>query len=110
MQYIINTTFLGENISYDLMRGEFNVQDDNNLVSSVENFQSLVEYGISLRKNSNFMCITIATTDVCNLNCSYCFEKHGKNYLKKQCIPAISELICEYKKNEPNLTRVAARL
>lgn len=106
MQYIINTTFLGENISYDLIHGEFNVQDGNYLTSPVENFQSLVEHGISLKKNSNFMCITIATTDACNLNCTYCFEKHGNNFLKEQCIPAISELIREYKKNEPNIKRV----
>jgi len=106
MQYIINTTFLGENISYDLMHGEFNVRDNSNLVPSVENFQSIVEHGISLKKNSNFMCITIATTDACNLNCTYCFEKHGKDFLTKECIPAISELIREYKKNEPNIMRV----
>jgi len=93
MEYTINTTFLGEDISYDLIHGKFDFQDDNNLTSFVGNFQSLVEHGISLKKHSNFMCITIATTDACNLNCAYCFEKHGKTFLKEQCIPAISELI-----------------
>lgn len=106
MEYTINTTFLGEDISYDLIHGKFDFQDDNNLTSFVGNFQSLVEHGISLKKHSNFMCITIATTDACNLNCAYCFEKHGKTFLKEQCIPAISELIHVYKKSNPNVTRV----
>ncbi|WP_279323822.1 GNAT family N-acetyltransferase [Anaerococcus sp. AGMB09787] len=52
------------------------------------------------------MCITIATTDACNLNCPYCFEKHGKNFLKEKCIPSICELIREYKKSNSNVTRV----
>ena len=38
---MMNTTFLGENISYDLIHGEFHVQDDNNMALPVENFQSL---------------------------------------------------------------------
>ncbi len=106
MQYIINTTFLGENISYDLIHGEFNIRGNDNLIFPVENFQTIVEHGISLKKNSNFMCITIATTDACNLKCTYCFEKHGKSFLTEDCIPAICNLICEYKKNETNITRV----
>lgn len=97
MEYIINITFLGEIISYDLIHGKFDFQDDNNLTSLVGNFQSIVEHGILLKKHSNFMRITIATTDACNLNCAYCFERHGKTFLKEQCIPSISELIREYK-------------
>ncbi len=45
MEYIINTTFLGEKISYDLVHGRFDFQDDNNSNSLVSNFQSIVEHG-----------------------------------------------------------------
>lgn len=82
------------------------LQGKNHFDVVYNNIKKLVEHGISLKKNTNFLCITIATTDVCNLNCTYCFEKHGKNFLKEQCLLAISELIRKYKKNEPNLTRI----
>ena len=75
MEYTINTTFLGEDISYDLIHGKFDFQDDNTLTSFVGNFQSLVEHGISLKKHSNFMCITIATTDACNCEVVALLEK-----------------------------------
>lgn len=98
MEYIINTTFLGEDISYDLMEGKFDFQKDDNPIRLVDSFQLLVKQENILKKHNDFMCITISTTDACNLNCLYCFEKHGKTLLKKEYILDICKLIAEYKK------------
>ena len=58
MEYIINTSFLGEDISYDLIHGKFSFQNDNNLGSLVGNFQSIVEHGILL-KNIVILCVLL---------------------------------------------------
>lgn len=43
MEYIINTTFLGDDISYDLIEGKFDFQKDDNPITLVDSFQSLVK-------------------------------------------------------------------
>lgn len=105
MKYCLDATFLGENFSYDLVNGCFiRPSEKENLLCS--DFETIAAQESLLRENSDFLCITIALTDACNLNCTYCFEKHGKLYLSPKNILHICTLIREYKIKRTNTSRV----
>ena len=106
MPYIISTNFLGEIISYDLVEGAFLNAEVNRCYDSKDRFDLLVQQETALREHSDFMCITIATTDACNLRCKYCFEKHDTNHLTKESISSICDLIARYKEITPALSKV----
>lgn len=104
MDYIINRRFMGESFSYDLINGKF-VNDSEKFDLDVK-YEDLVNSENYLKESNDFMCITIAVTDACNLNCSYCFEKHGNVFLNEECIKLIGRLISGYKKQNNRVKRI----
>ena len=105
MSYIIKTEFLGEAISYDLVKGEFQVTDSDGQKRG-PSFQGLFHKSERISNSSDFICLTISVTSKCNLRCTYCFERHEDTFLQSTSIDRICEVISDYIETRVNVKRV----
>lgn len=105
MHYIKKIDFIGKESYYDLVNGCF-ISGITANKDTFWDFEKVYNSSMELKKGSDFLCITIAITDACNLRCKYCFEQHGKKFLEEGSIDDICILIQKYKKRNTNVKRV----
>lgn len=110
-KYVIEFNIDDNIYYYNLITGNFNIkknvkEDDQNYYSeeNTNEFENLINYNNSLRKNCDFLCITLVLTKACNFVCPYCFEdKNNNTEFSKEAIPFLLKYIQEYYFRHPQL-------
>lgn len=101
-QFVVSINIGKEKYFYNVMTGEYCTNNEILYKKSfwvednINEFDKIMLLNKQLKKDSNFLCLTIAVTNQCNFRCTYCFEEHSDTCISEDSIEPICNLIERY--------------